>query len=91
MPIYEYHCKKCNHTFEVWQKMSDRAPKCEKCSGKVDKLTSLSGFQLKGGGWYADGYTGGSKEKSKEGSSKKKSEPAAPAKSDSKSTKSQAA
>lgn len=29
---------------------------CPDCSGTVKKLVSMSSFQLKGGGWYADGY-----------------------------------
>lgn len=57
MPIYEYQCDKCGDVFEVIQKFSD-APlmKHEKCGGKVEKLISRSGFQLKGGGWFASGY-----------------------------------
>ena len=57
MPIYEYQCSKCGNVFEVLQKFSD-APvrKHEKCGGKVRKLISRSGFQLKGGGWYATDY-----------------------------------
>ena len=57
MPIYEYQCSKCGNVFEVMQKFSD-APikKHEKCGGKVQKLISRSGFQLKGGGWYVTDY-----------------------------------
>lgn len=33
-------------------------PECPDCSGPVKKLVSKSSFQLKGGGWYADGYSG---------------------------------
>jgi putative FmdB family regulatory protein len=58
MPIYEYACKACGHEFEEWQKISDKpirtCPSCKK--RKVEKLVSMSSFQLKGGGWYADGY-----------------------------------
>jgi len=58
MPIYEYACKACGHEFEEWQKLSD-APvrKCPSCGKRrVEKLVSMTSFQLKGGGWYADGY-----------------------------------
>jgi putative FmdB family regulatory protein len=57
MPIYEYQCSKCGNVFEVMQKFSD-APikKHAKCGGRVEKLISRSGFQLKGGGWYATDY-----------------------------------
>ena len=58
MPIYEYRCSRCEHEFEVWQKMSDPPVKvCPKCHAhKVEKLVSLSSFQLKGSGWYATDY-----------------------------------
>ncbi|THB70514.1 MAG: zinc ribbon domain-containing protein [Desulfobulbaceae bacterium] len=57
MPVYEYECKSCEMVLEVQQKMSD-APlaECPTCKGPVKKLMSMSSFQLKGGGWYADGY-----------------------------------
>lgn len=58
MPIYEYQCKACQHQFEVMQKMSDKPIKiCPQCHSKqVSKLISISGFQLKGTGWYATDY-----------------------------------
>jgi predicted nucleic acid-binding Zn ribbon protein len=34
------------------------------CGGKVKKLISSTSFQLKGGGWFKDGYHGGSSKKS---------------------------
>jgi len=58
MPLYEYRCKSCGHTFEVIQKFSDRAlRKCGECSGPLEKLVSRSSFQLKGGGWYINSYS----------------------------------
>lgn len=58
MPIYEYECQKCRKVVEQWQSMSE-APlsSCPECSGEMKKLISSSSFQLKGGGWYADGYS----------------------------------
>lgn len=59
MPIYEYECRSCSKVFEVQQRISDEPlQKCPECQGKVKKLVSASSFLLKGGGWYADGYTG---------------------------------
>jgi putative FmdB family regulatory protein len=57
MPVYEYECTDCHKVFEIQQKMAD-APltACPECEGAVKKLMSMSSFQLKGGGWYADGY-----------------------------------
>ena len=59
MPIYEYKCKKCGKEFEMFQGIADPAAKsCRFCKGPVNKLMSLSSFQLKGSGWYATDYGG---------------------------------
>ena len=83
MPVYEYECKACEKVIEVQQKMAD-APltNCPDCDGPISKLMSMSSFQLKGGGWYADGY---SSTKDKNGAEKVKSsaEKPAPSKADS--------
>jgi putative FmdB family regulatory protein len=59
MPLYEYICTACAHEFEEMQKFSDPAiRKCPECGkSKVQKKVSLAGFQLKGAGWYKDGYS----------------------------------
>jgi putative FmdB family regulatory protein len=75
MPVYEYECTECQSVIEVQQKIADPPlASCPECQGPVTKLMSMSSFQLKGGGWYADGYsTAGN------GSGKKEeSKPAAP-------------
>lgn len=58
VPVYEYACKKCRKQFEYEQKMSD-APKkkCEACGGQLERLISMTSFQLKGSGWYKDLYS----------------------------------
>ncbi|MEJ2470458.1 MAG: zinc ribbon domain-containing protein [Desulfuromonadales bacterium] len=57
MPMYEYQCQDCGYTFEARQKFSDPPlTVCEMCQGKVAKLISRTGFTLKGGGWYNQGY-----------------------------------
>ena len=57
MPIYEYRCKSCGKEFEVIQQFGDGVlRKCRDCSGRLEKLISRAAFQLKGGGWYDDGY-----------------------------------
>ncbi len=60
MPVYEYKCHDCGVVFEARQKFSD-APltSCSSCGGKVEKLISMTGFALKGGGWYQSGYSAG--------------------------------
>jgi putative FmdB family regulatory protein len=61
MPVYEYECSSCDKVFEVQQRMSDTPlKKCPDCAGEVRKLVSVSSFQLKGSGWYSDGYSGSS-------------------------------
>ena len=54
MPIYEYACEACGHTFDELQKISDPpltyCPSCGK--PKLRKLLSAPNFRLKGGGWY---------------------------------------
>ncbi len=58
MPIYEYQCNACHHTFDALQKMSDAPLKaCPSCGqNEVDKLVSAAGFQLKGTGWYVTDF-----------------------------------
>ncbi len=72
MPVYEYECSVCEKVIEVQQKIADEPLKrCPQCDGEVKKLMSMSSFQLKGGGWYADGYSSTN--------GKKKAEKTAPA------------
>lgn len=60
MPVYEYQCHDCGVVFEARQKFSDEPlTTCTACGGRVDKLISLGGFALKGGGWYQSGYGAG--------------------------------
>lgn len=80
MPVYEYECASCEKVFEVQQRIADDPIKsCPDCGDEVRKLISMSSFQLKGSGWYADGYSGTSNGKGKdEGSSAPKKEQPAP-------------
>ena len=56
MPLYEYSCPKCGD-FEVLQRITEAPLKKHQACGKpVARKVSRSSFQLKGGGWYADGY-----------------------------------
>jgi putative FmdB family regulatory protein len=58
MPLYEYQCTKGHH-FEVQQSINAAAlDRCNEpgCRAKAQRLISLNGFALSGGGWYADGY-----------------------------------
>ncbi|WP_461247719.1 FmdB family zinc ribbon protein [Treponema sp. R6D11] len=54
MPTYEYECKNCSHTFEVFQSMNDPPLKeCPKCGKEVRRLIfGGAGVIFKGSGFY---------------------------------------
>ena len=58
MPHYDYRCKKCQHTFEVFQSMKDSPlEKCPQCGGRVERLIGMGGgIIFKGSGFYATDY-----------------------------------
>src|SRR5262249_30251914 len=57
MPLYEYRCDVCGHTFEKIQKFSDPlVDACPRCGGAVHKLMSSPAIQFKGSGWYITDY-----------------------------------
>lgn len=62
MPIYEYRCAACGHQKDHLQKLSDPALTiCPACGAEAyAKQISAAGFQLKGSGWYATDFKGGS-------------------------------
>jgi putative FmdB family regulatory protein len=76
MPIYEYECESCGYRKEIMiRKPSDEKGShklgCDKCKGMMKRVISPSNFQLKGGGWYKDGY-GNNRQPKKEKSPTKK-------------------
>lgn len=56
---YEYECPVCDHRFETEQSIKDdpltECPKCRVCALKR-LISGGTGFVLKGGGWFRDGY-----------------------------------
>jgi len=79
MPTYEYHCQKCNQTFDVFQSMKDDAYKvcpkklCRQKSwgeGPVKRLLGVgAGLIFKGSGFYITDYrSSGYKEAAKKDS-----------------------
>ena len=75
MPTYEYECKHCGKTFDVFQNMSDEPLKtCPTCGKPVKRLISAgTGIIFKGSGFYINyshkasetmigGYSGKKKE-----------------------------
>jgi putative FmdB family regulatory protein len=62
MPIYAYRCTVCGHAKDVLQKISDPVlTTCPACGAdSFSKQLTAAGFQLKGSGWYATDFKGGS-------------------------------
>jgi putative FmdB family regulatory protein len=56
MPVYEFECD-CGNSFEKLVSMGTTSSECPKCQEKAKKIMSSCTFELKGGGWYADGYS----------------------------------
>ena len=79
MPLYEYHCAKCGHTFEKIESVNaSNRKKCPKCGARAARVQSAPAIQFKGTGWYATDYGG----KSSDGGSKKVEPPGEAAKSE---------
>ncbi len=60
MPIYQYACsdESCDGEAEALVLRGEGEPEtCPKCGKALKRVVGKSSFQLKGGGWYKDGYT----------------------------------
>ncbi len=66
MPIYNYRYEECKHTKEEIQTIEEGAvyvskkhqcPECGLEGQTVVRLLGATSFQLKGGGWFHDGYS----------------------------------
>lgn len=62
MPIYEFVCEDCEDKTPMQYLMSMRESdvkivQCWVCQADAHKVVSGSTFELKGGGWYASGYS----------------------------------
>ncbi len=62
MPLYEYRCETCGEKEEKLEGFSapteHDCPKCQAAAG-MRRQVSLTAFTLAGGGWHAQGYSGG--------------------------------
>ena len=57
MPLYDYVCK-CGTTKEALVKTSLDEVWCPRCDSLMERIiTTPSNFQLKGSGWFKDGYS----------------------------------
>jgi putative FmdB family regulatory protein len=61
MPIYAYKCESCGHRQDILQKVSEPLLQiCPACAQpRFVKQLTAAGFQLKGSGWYATDFRGG--------------------------------
>jgi len=69
MPIFDYQCTACGHTFDALQKAGEGAlRKCPEC-GKLTlkKLLAAPNFILKGTGWYQTDFRDGAGRKKADG------------------------
>ena len=67
MPTYEYVCKNCGDTIEVFQSFSDKPLKRhDACGGDLKKVFHARGIVFKGGGFYATDNKAGSSSSSSE-------------------------
>ena len=74
MPTYEYACKNCGETIEVFQSFADKPLKKHKeCGGQLQKVFHARGIVFKGGGFYATDGKAASKGSSSESSPDSKS------------------
>ena len=64
MPVYEFECSD-GHITEELVRMGTQSTKCSKCKKRAKKIMSQCSFELKGGGWYADGYSSKGSKKNK--------------------------
>jgi putative FmdB family regulatory protein len=77
MPIYEYNCQECKQIFEEWQKdYEERDIPCPVCGGNATRIMSSTSFVLKGGGWYASGYSSAGSTSGESAPAAKPAEPA---------------
>lgn len=63
MPIYQYACtdEACSGEEEeaLVLRPEDEPKTCNRCGKPLKRVMGQSNFQLKGGGWYKDGYSKG--------------------------------
>jgi len=67
MPIYEFECPN-GRIIAKLVKVGTKTTTCPRCHKKAKKIMSNCTFELKGGGWYADGYSNKKKKKAQKNS-----------------------
>lgn len=59
MPVYEYRCTQCQHTFEEYRPVGDSAPTCPACGSPTRKVYASVGLIFKGSGFHTTDYRRG--------------------------------
>ena len=61
MPLYEYRCDTCGHTFEALQRLAEPPlADCPRCGGPLRKVLHPVAIHFKGSGFYTTDYGKGS-------------------------------
>ena len=59
MPLYEYRCTSCGHSFEKIQSFSAEPEReCPKCKGVLIRPVTAPALRFEGAGWYVNDYAG---------------------------------
>jgi putative FmdB family regulatory protein len=59
LPMYEYRCTACGHSFEKIQSFSAQPEKeCPKCGGELIRPVTAPALRFAGAGWYVNDYAG---------------------------------
>ena len=59
MPLYEYRCTSCGHSFEKIQSFSAEPEReCPKCHGVLIRPVTAPALRFEGAGWYVNDYAG---------------------------------
>ncbi len=58
MPLYDYKCNNCGKILrDIKQQITDTSDYiCPVCNKPMNKIITKSYFELKGKGWFKDGY-----------------------------------
>lgn len=60
MPFYDYRCQECKHEeIDVKRNMNENVSiyTCTQCGAEMHQIFRVFGFELKGKGWFKDGYS----------------------------------
>ncbi len=68
MLLYEYHCTRCDHQFEVYHEVGGTPGPCPVCGGPARRIFTSVGLIFKGSGFYTTDYR---KPSSSDGADKK--------------------